>query len=72
VTLAYISGEGESYLPLWVVIPMIAAIAILAGIGLWATMHELNPDPGWRARAAEIRRLEQEQRLRELKDVAGE
>jgi hypothetical protein len=71
VTLAYVSGEGSSYLPLWAVIPMIAAIAIIAGIGLWATMRELNPDPGWRARAAEIRRLEQEQRLRELRGDGG-
>lgn len=65
--LAYISGEGGSYLPLWFVIPMIAVIATVAGIGLWAAMHEMNPDPGWRAREAEIRRLRQEQELRELR-----
>lgn len=38
--------------------------------GFLATMQELNPDPGWRKREAEIRRLEQESRLRQLRDEA--
>ena len=48
--------------------PLIAVLVALVFVGLWATMRELNPDPGWRAREAEILRLEQEKRLRELRD----
>jgi hypothetical protein len=70
--LAYVSGSGASYLSLWVVIPGIAFIALIAAFGLWAMATEINPDPGWRKREAEIFRLEQEKRLRELRAELGE
>jgi hypothetical protein len=41
--------------------------AFLVG-ALMISMAELNPDPGWRKREAEIRRLEQEKRFRDLRD----
>jgi hypothetical protein len=47
--------------------PLIAVFVVVFFIGFMASMHELNPDPGWRAREAEIRRLRQEKELRELR-----
>lgn len=47
--------------------PLIAVLSVMVIVGLVASMHELNPDPGWRAREAEIRRLRQEKELRELR-----
>jgi hypothetical protein len=52
--------------PWWVWL-LIVLITVIAFVGLMAAMHEMNPDPGWRAREAEIRRLRQEKKLRELR-----
>jgi hypothetical protein len=47
--------------------PLIGILSVMVIVGGMATLHELNPDPDWRKREAEIRRLEQEKRLRELR-----
>jgi hypothetical protein len=47
--------------------PLIAVLSALVVAGLLSAMHEMNPDPGWRAREAEIRRLRQEKELKELR-----
>ena len=54
-------------MPLWAVLLIAIPLCVLLFIGLMTTMAELNPDPGWRRREAEIRRLEQEERLRRLR-----
>lgn len=64
-------GDCTDYsLSWWVLGPALVVLAVLIFVGFMATMHELNPDPGWRARQAEILRLEQEKLLRQLRDEA--
>lgn len=52
----------------WWLGPLIGILVICVLVGFPLSMHEMNPDPGWRAREAKIRRLQQERSLRDLEE----
>lgn len=67
--VARCAGDCANYsLSWWVLGPLLGVLSVAVIVGILATCMEMNPDPGWRARQAEILRLQQEAQLRRLRE----